>query len=130
VVRYIAVGHRIGLVEDLGEDMKVAEARHIAVVVVVDNLAADNLVVDNLAVDSLVEDDSVEDNSAEDSFAEGSSVEYVAVDCSPAEGDMRVVEEPCTRTAAVVVEGSEGSSEGNFEGKVGHMEVATDLKFN
>jgi len=131
-VRHIAVGHRTGLVEDLGEDMKVAEAHRIAVVVV-ENPAGDRVVEDDFVEDNSVEDNSVADNSVAGSFAEGSSAERIAAGYSPvghrpAEEDMRVVEADTVVSGVVHTAAAVEGSEGRIEGDVGHMEVAKDLK--
>ena len=109
----MAVGRRIGLAADLGEDMKAAEARRMAAAVV-----------GNLAEHSLDEGNSAEDNSEGGDLAgEGSAghspVERTAPGHSPEEGMKAVatdtVASEAVRKAAAV------------EGEVGHMEVVPDL---
>ena len=103
---HIAVGgRRIGLVEDLGGDMRAAERHHRAVVV------------DSLAEDSLVEGNSAVGNSVADRSVEGSSAEHIVAGHNH-EGDMKVVAAEADRMAAVA------------EGDIDHMEVVTGLKFS
>jgi hypothetical protein len=123
-VHHIAVGHRIGLVEDLEEDMKAVEARRIVAVVVVDSPAEDSLVEGNPAEDSFAEG-----NFAEGNFAEGSSAEGIAAGHGP-EGGMKAVELDTVALDVVHTAAAVEGLEGRAEGDVGHMDVATDLKFS